>query len=179
MTPIRDEFDRWLEEQAPSLRRHWDSPELWPRIAGSLEVERGRVGPPSRGSGWAIGMAAALALVLAPAGWWLWKSHARDPMLLTDQTLKEVQSAEQAYAQSIEKLSKQAAPRLENPPTELISSYREKLMLLDSAISALKAEADRNPYNHYVQRELLALYKDKQQTLEGILHDTANPPAAP
>ena len=180
MTPIGDEFDLWLEDQAPLLRRYWDSPELWPRIAGSLEVERGRRRPaPPRGVSWTIAIAAALLLVLAPSAWWIWRAHVQPPALLTEQALDEVRTAEQAYALSIDKLAHAAGPRIENPPTALIATYREKLVLLDSAISNLKAEVKHNPYNHHVRRELLALYQDKQQTLKEILDDTPSSALAP
>ena len=179
MTPIRDEFDLWLEDQAPLLRRHWDSPELWPRIAGSLEIERARRRPASsRGLGWLAAIAAAALMVLVPSAWWIWRARVQPPALLTEQALGEVRTAEQAYALSIEKLARAAGPRIENPPTALIATYREKLFLLDSAIANLKAEAERNPYNFNIRRELLALYQDKQQTLKEILDETPASPLA-
>lgn len=177
MTPIRDEFDRWLEDTAPSLRKRWDSPELWPKIAGSLEEERGRASRPATRS-W-MAAAAAVLFLLTPVGYLLWTSHAERQAFLTDQALQEVQDAEAAYARSIEKLNHLAAPRLENPQSPIISSYREKLMVLDDAIAALKIEAGRNPYNDHLRRELLALYQDKQNTLKGILNESSSQTATP
>ena len=175
MTPIRDEFDDWLDREAAQLRHEWESPGLWPRIRDSLELERRR--PRALGSWrtWAL-VAAMLAFILAPLSWWRWKPSPPNPdsVLLTDRALSEVQKAEAAYARSIEQLSRLAAPRVQNPPSALIGAYREKLLVLDSAIADLAAEAERNPYNHYIRRELLALYHEKQQTLEGILHEQAN-----
>lgn len=170
---MREDFDRWLDSEAPLLRRHWDSPELWPRIAGSLEVERGRRAPASsRGLRWTLGLAASLALLMVPSAWLVWKSQTQTPALLTDQAMLEVQSAERLYAQSIDKLAAQAGSRIANPPTALAASYKEKLLVLDSAIASLRAEADRNPYNHHIRRELLALYREKQQTLEELIDET-------
>lgn len=178
MTPIRDEFDRWLEEESAGLRQHWDSPELWPRIAGSLEVEK-RGMPQSSGFRWSwmAAAAAAFILLLAPAGWLVWKARPVNPALMTESALREARQAEQSYAKSIERLSILAAPKLHNPPSPLIASYRERLLLLDDAIAALKVEADRNPYNDHLQRELLAIYREKQKTLEGILDDSKTPVA--
>jgi hypothetical protein len=168
MTPIRDEFDRWLEEEAPGLRQHWDSPELWPRIAGSLEAERKHAPLPHRRP-W-LAAAAALLLLAAPAAL-VYRAQPRDPLLLTEEALADVRSAERAYAQSIDRLAERAVPRLEDRASPLIASYREKLLLLDDAIATLQAEAGRNPYNQFLRNELLALYREKQKTLEGILHD--------
>lgn len=177
MTPIRDEFDRWLEETAPSLRQRWDTPELWPRIAGSLEEERGRANRPATRS-W-MAAVAALVILIAPVAWLLRTSHVERRALLTEQALEEVRDAEQAYAKSIDRLSQLAAPRLENPQSPIISSYREKLMVIDDAIAALKIEAGRNPYNDHLRRELLALYQDKQNTLKGILDESSSHTATP
>jgi hypothetical protein len=170
MTEIRDDFDRWLDAEAGKLRERWDSPELWPRIAGSLEEERWRAETGGRRV-WPLAMAAMLALTMLFGGWLVWVARTGRPALLSEQALEEVQKAESAYAQSIEKLARLARPRLEDPPDALASSYREKLMLLDNAIEALKAEAARNPYHDHLRRELLALYQDKQRTLEGILNE--------
>jgi hypothetical protein len=170
---MREDFDRWLDDEAPLLRKHWDSPELWPRIAGSLEVERGRHVPASsRGLRWTLGLAASLIVLMIPSAWLVWRSQTQTPALLTEQTMQEVQTAERAYAQSIEKLAGQASRQIANPPTALAASYREKLLVLDSAIAELRTEADRNPYNHHVRTELLALYQNKQQTLQELLHET-------
>lgn len=170
MTEMRDNFDRWLDDEAGKLRERWDSPELWPRIAGSLEEERWRAGAGHRRA-WPLALAAMLALTMLAGAWLVWMARTGRPELLTEQALSEVRAAESAYAGSIEKLGRLAGPRLANPADALVSSYREKLMLLDGAIEALKAEAERNPYNDHLRRELLALYRDKQSTLEGILHE--------
>ena len=171
MTPIRDEFDRWLEDEAAGLRRHWDSPELWPRIAGSLEVERRSQPSTISRRTWLVAVAASIFLLLLPAALLIWRSQPRDPVLMTEEALGEARAAEKAYAASIERLSKVAAPRIQIPPSALAASYRERLLLLDDAIAGLKAEAARNPYNDHLQSELLAIYREKQKTLEGILRE--------
>jgi hypothetical protein len=167
MTPIRDEFDRWLEDEAPGLRQHWDSPELWPRIAGSLEAGRKQAPRSSPARGWLLAAAAAFLLLLPAA--LLWRTQPRDPALLTEDALASAQQAERAYAASIEQLAKLAAPRLQSPPSPAVIAWRERLLLLDSALASVRAEAARNPYNHHLQTELIAIYREKQQTLQDIL----------
>jgi hypothetical protein len=51
----------------------------------------------------------------------------------------------------------------------LAASYREKLLLIDSAIKDLKATADSNRYNATLRAELTSLYRQKQQTLQEVL----------
>jgi hypothetical protein len=85
-----------------------------------------------------------------------------DSAFLTEQ-------AESAYAKSIDKLSRVAEPELQHAEASLASAYSEKLLLLDSAISELKANLNQNRFNASLQAELAALYKQKQETLQEIL----------
>jgi hypothetical protein len=50
-----------------------------------------------------------------------------------------------------------------------MASYREKILVLDSAISDLKSQTGINPGNGHLRRELLAMYQEKQDTLEEVL----------
>jgi hypothetical protein len=50
-----------------------------------------------------------------------------------------------------------------------MANYREKLLVLDSAIADLKSQAGINPANGHLRRQLLAMYQEKQDTLEQIL----------
>ncbi|MGB7231228.1 MAG: hypothetical protein WBD19_06110, partial [Candidatus Acidiferrum sp.] len=83
----------------------------------------------------------------------------------------DVERTQAAYEQAIDKLAVQAKPQLDNPATPLQASYREKLLVLDSAIGDLRAQAGMNPSNAHLRQQLLAMYQDKQQTLEDILED--------
>ena len=83
----------------------------------------------------------------------------------------EVQLAESAYARSIEKLSAVAGESLQKSPTPLADAYREKLVLLDSAIADLKANVEHNRYNVYLQTQLASLYREKQKTLQEWLEN--------
>ena len=88
--------------------------------------------------------------------------------LLNDRAVNDVERAEAAYERAIDKLGAQARPQLQNS-TPLMANYREKLLVLDSAIADLKSQASMNPANGHVRRELLAMYHEKQDTLEQVL----------
>ena len=92
----------------------------------------------------------------------------QDP-LLKSAALKEVESAESAYAKAIDKLAAEAKPQLDAPATPLLASYHEKLLVLDSAIADLRAQAGLNPSNAQLRYQLLAMYQEKQRTLEEVL----------
>ena len=184
----REQLRQWdaVSEAARGLRKSWDSPRLWPRIHEALASEpvRGRkVGFLLHVGSWnwraAVAAASVLALTLSAAGI-LWRNYApvdvtrRPPgprRLLTEQALRDVESAEVAYIQSIEKLSKLVEPKLEQPASPLMISYREKLMLIDSAIAELRAGIERNRFNAHLRQELLAICQEKQRTLQEMVRE--------
>ncbi len=92
-----------------------------------------------------------------------------DKSLLKSSALKEVETAESSYELAIDKLAAEAKPQLENPATPLLANYREKLLVLDSAIAELRAQAGLNPSNAQLRYQLLAMYQEKQRTLEEVL----------
>jgi hypothetical protein len=161
-----EQLHLWAEisRVAPQLHEEWESPELWGRIRQELTpaAPRRTVVPIWR---WALAAAAAVVLAV-----FLVRPH-RQPNhdLLTDEALQEVQQAETAYAKSIDRLSKIAGPGLEQSPSPLASAYREKLLVLDSEIAEIKATAESNRYNAYVQTQLASLYQEKQRTLQDWL----------
>lgn len=185
-----EELRAWknLYSTASELHREWDSPALWPRIEAALEQQaspakdsRGRqlFGFWNSGS-WSLSglqwqtAAAALLLVAltASAIWFIANQGTRripdNQALLNDRAVNDVERAEAAYERAIDKLGAQARPQLQNS-TPLMANYREKLLVLDSAIADLKSQASMNPANGHVRRELLAMYHEKQDTLEQVL----------
>ena len=179
---------RRVSAAARTLSKSWDSPELWPRIRQELaeeslrapDRERGRRG----GIGWRwLPAASIIALfAIATAGLWAFRnSGGREPLtahwqttkdpLLTDQAVGEVETAEKAYLASIEKLSKLAEPSLSAASSPVLVNYREKLGVLDSAIAELKASIDQNRFNTHLRRELLAVYQEKQRTLQNLMKE--------
>ena len=156
----------WAEisRLAPQLRAEWDSPELWPRVRSALLKAPA---PHRRVPVWRCALAAAAVLTLALALSQPRRGaspNARE--FLTQDALREVQQAEAAYSRSIGRLSAVAGPSMEQSPTPLAALYREKLLVLDSAIADLKQNVDRNPYNVYLQGQLASLYRQKQNTLQ-------------
>lgn len=186
----RREYRLWNEisTQARGLHEEWESPELWPKIRTALEAEpKRRVNPGWRRSGAVWALAASLAIV-AGLGMWQWTRQAKvaheaageargsgamavagNRYFLTEQALKDVETTESAYRQSIEKLSQLAAPELENPRTAKVVNDKEKLLMLDSAIRETRANLDHNQFNMRLQTDLAALYREKQQTLREVL----------
>ena len=181
-----DEVAAWknLSFAASEMHEEWNSPALWPRIERALAEQSAS----SKASWWERQLwswhvswlgwqtAAAALLLLALTGSALWfvarPGSSRIPLdeaLLKNSTVREVEKAESAYQQAIDKLDAQARPQLEKASTPLTASYREKLQVLDSAIADLKMQAGINPANGHLRRQLLAMYQEKQETLEEIL----------
>jgi hypothetical protein len=182
-----EEVRAWksLSAAAKELRDYSDSPSFWPRIERALAEEAARNAQhagrkswfsflPSLSPVWQPALAGALVLLLTiSAGWFylhpLKKGQSTDASLLQSSALKEVESAETAYERAINKLAAETKPQLENPATALLANYREKLLVLDSAIADLRAQAGMNPSNAQLRYQLLAMYQEKQHTLEGVL----------
>ena len=85
--------------------------------------------------------------------------------------MDDVEAAEETYLASIEKLSRLAEPRLASSTSPVMLNYREKLALLDSAIADLQSGIEQNRYNTHLRRELLAAYREKQQTLQNLMKE--------
>src|SRR6267378_499113 len=182
-----DELRAWksLSVAAQEMRDYADSPSFWPRIERALAEEAQRNTQrtvrrrwlsflPSIPLRWQTAAAGAFLLVLTiSAGWFYIHTPNRivenDKSLLKSTALDNVERAEAAYIQAIDKLAEETKPQLENPATPLLANYHEKLVVLDSAISDLRAQAGLNPSNAQLRHQLLAMYQEKQQTLEEVL----------
>ena len=180
-----------ISRAAQILRKAWESPALWPRIANALAAEARRPSAPQEESdtapsrprfAWLPLAAAAALFLIAMAGLQVFRGSfgerelltgrnlPREP-LMTESTLKEVERSEQSYVQAIDRLSKLAEPGLKDSDSALIVSYREKLVLLDSAIGDLRAQLEQNRFNTHLRRELLNVYQEKQRTLERVVKE--------
>ena len=180
-----EELRAWknLSIAATELHQEWDSPSLWPRIKRALSEQS----VSSRNSwwrrvfaSWNLGSlhwqaAAAALLLIALTGSAIWLVMKPKPRiddtqaLLKDSTVNEVERAEAAYERAIDQLDAKARPQLETSSAPLMANYREKLLVLDSAIADLKSQAGMNPANGHLRRQLLAMYQEKQDTLEQVL----------
>jgi hypothetical protein len=184
-----EELRAWksLSVAAAQLRDYEPSPSLWPRIESALAANAAGTNKAlscwDRSSAWLglrlswqLAAAGALALLLLASGGWLYRTQVKHPTtsasqnpLLRSKALGEVERAEAAYVQAIDKLDVEAKSQLDNPDTPLLANYREKLQVLDSAIDDLRAQTGMNPSNAHLRYQLLAMYQEKQRTLEEVL----------
>ena len=164
-----------ISTTARSMQSTWESDVLWPRIERALRAEKKR--SPMR---W-LWQAAAAVLITAGLGGTLFyamrtQSHdaAFDETILRVTALDEVERAEYAHVAAIDRLEGLAEARLDEPGTPLMVAYKEKLMLLDDAIDECQANIDRNRQNAHLRRQLLAMYSEKQQTLQDVMREDMN-----
>jgi hypothetical protein len=179
----RREYQLWNEISgaARGLHVEWDSSELWPNIRSAIEANA-----QPRPRWWTerklwFAAAATLVVVLAGIHWGsefiyrtrserLQPSAAANQMFLTEQALSEVQRTEEAYRRSIDTLSRLAEPKLAKQTPEVAVNYREKLLMLDSAILETRSNVAHNQFNTRLQTELADLYHQKQATLRELLN---------
>ena len=182
-----EELRAWkaLSTTAAELCDYTESPSLWPRIERSLAEQATRGAQRWARWNWrwlvpslslwqdAAVAAAAVLLLITPVAW-RYLRHSQQPesaILLRKKALNDVERAQSTYVQAIDKLAMQAKPQLDKPDTPLMANYREKLLVLDSAISDLQAQAGQNPSNAHLRYQLLAMYQEKQRTLEEVLEE--------
>ena len=183
-----EELRAWksLSVAAAELRDYSDSPALWSKIQSLLaeQAERKKRGlfgwdwqawRQSWSLSWQTAAAAAVVLLLSlSAGWFYLHRAPAEPQqgdFLRSKALADVERTESAYMKAIDKLAVDAKPQLDNADTPLLANYREKLQVLDSAIDDLRAQTGQNPSNAHLRYQLLAMYQEKQTTLEEILEE--------
>ena len=168
---------------AGEMRQGWETPYLWSKIERALTEQMAEKPPRLRmwlnslataGLTWQT--AAALALLIAVTGTTTWivlkpkdGGSGTPQVFLKTKAVDDVERAEAEYQKAIDKLDAQARPQLDPAATPLMASYREKLLVLDNAIEELRAEAGQNPANAHLRRQLLAMYQEKQETLQEVL----------
>ena len=168
-----EKLDGWndITGTAQSLQADWPSDMLWPRIQRALKAEkRNRI----IATTWRVAAAAILIIGLG-AGSWFAARHSRnaafDRAIIQVSALDEVERAEQAHLAAIDHLEKVTDPKLEQASSPLMVSYKEKLMLLDDAIAECQTNIDRNRQNANLRKQLLAIYSEKQRTLEQVMRE--------
>jgi hypothetical protein len=168
---------------AKELRDYREDAGLWAKIETSLrekEGERVQLGfweklgfRDELSLGWKTALAGTLVLVLALSGVYVVRhrggAETGPSHFLKISALAEVERTERDYMKAIDTLAAEAKPDLDSPTTPLMASYKEKLLVLDGAIDALRTEARRNPSDAHLRYQLLAMYQEKQQTLQEVL----------
>lgn len=161
-----------LSATAQSMRTTWPSDLLWPRIERALREEKKR--SPLR---WLWHVAAVFVITAGLGATVLFmvrtqtREAAFDQSILRVSALDDVERAERAHVAAIDRLEKLADPKLDRSDTPLMISYKEKLMLLDDAIDECQTNIDRNRQNAHLRKQLLAMYSEKQQTLQDVLRE--------
>ena len=183
-----EELRAWkaISTAAQEMRDYSEAPALWPRIERALAAQAAQQSKQRQRWSWLrnfhlthftwqAAAAGAFVLLIAVSSLWLYRHETRTgntapgAHLLKNRALADVERTESAYMQAIDKLAAQAKPQLENPADSLLSSYNEKLQVLDSAIDDLRTQAGLNPSNAHLRYQLLAMYQEKQHTLEEVL----------
>jgi hypothetical protein len=148
----------------------WNNDMLWPRIERAIARDRRRR--------WSVVLQIAAALLLfAFIGTVVWRVQRRtefDRRIMTMDAVSEVDRAQQQFVAAIDHLEKIADAKLENPTTPLMVNYKEKLMLLDDAIAECQTNIERNRNNAQLRTQLLAIYSEKQRTLQDVLREESH-----
>jgi len=194
----REELELWREisAAASAMQRRWETPLLWPSIRRALQQEA--QAPERRGwwnaifpawtpsAGWQMAVSSLVLVVLsgvsvillrqvgskAPADVTVQQVQERQQQrLLTEQALRDVETAEVEYMNKIDRLAQIAGPKLQQSNSALMASYREKLIVLDAAIADLRANVEQNRFNANLRSELLNMYQEKQRTLQAVMSD--------
>ncbi|HEX9163894.1 MAG TPA: hypothetical protein VF980_19450 [Thermoanaerobaculia bacterium] len=168
-----EKFAAWndISDTAQSLHTEWQTDMLWPRIQRELAVEKRKR---FTAAAWRIAAAIILTIGLGGGAWFAVqrsRDAAFDRAILRASALDEVERAEQAHIAAINHLEQVANEKLERSKSPLMVSYKEKLMLLDDAIAECQTNIDRNRQNANLRKQLLAVYSEKQRTLEEVMRE--------
>lgn len=154
---------------AQSMRATWKSDLLWPRIERSLREERRA----TRGHLWQIAAAVVVTIALGAGIWRVVQVRPDEPFVAAT-AIDAVEQAERAHVRAIAQLERVAEPKLEEPATPLIVSYKEKLVLLDDAIAECERNIQQNRLNAHLRKQLLSMYLEKQRTLQEVMREDAH-----
>ena len=159
---------------ARTMRAEWQNEMLWPRIERKLAQQRRA---PGQGF-WQIAAAVVLLVGIGAGTWYGLRQRAEqaafDHRILRDAALEQVDRAERAHVEAIERLEKVAEPKLQSDDSALMTNYREKLLVLDDAISECRSSIERNRQNAHLRRQLLNIYTEKQQTLQDVVQEESH-----
>jgi hypothetical protein len=156
-----------ISNTAHGMQTTWQNDMLWPRIERSLKKEK------HPGLSWPLQIAAAVVLFafLAAVVWKVNQLNRIDALIYKTDTLSQVEKAEREHIAAINRLEKLTDEKLDDPSTPLLVSYKEKLMLLDDAIAECQTAIDQNRRNAHLHKQLLAIYTEKQRTLQDVIRE--------
>ena len=160
-----------ITETAHTMQASWPSDTLWPRIHRALEAEKRNHFVRTL---WRTAAAVLLTAALGAGTWYGMRAErhaAFDREILRISALDDVERAEHAHIAAIDHLEKIAGSRLEQAQSPLMVNYKEKLMLLDDAIAECQTNINRNRQNAHLRKQLLAIYSEKQKTLEDVMRE--------
>ncbi len=170
-----EKLSAWNEisDVAHGMHTTWSNEMLWPRIERAIRADRRRSGVRM----WQIAAALVLLVGIAAVTWRAQQNMRAaefDKAILRASAVEQVEQAEKTHLAAIDRLEKLAEPKLEEASTPLLVSYKEKLMLLDDAIAECQAAIDRNRQNAHLRKQLLAMYSEKQRTLQEVLREESH-----
>lgn len=173
--PCMQTLTSWNEigAAAKTMPTTWQSDLLWPRIERAIRQQSRR----RWHAVWQIAAALVIVAGIAIVGWRVERRSEFDAHIIRAGAVAEVERAEESHAKAIERLERLAEPKLEEPASPLLVSYKEKLILLDDAIAECQSQIDHNRQNAQLRKQLLAIYDEKQRTLRDVLREEthANP----
>jgi hypothetical protein len=158
-----------ISQTARGMQTTWQTDMLWPRIERSIRAEKKRMPP------W-MTIAASFA-IFAIVGVMAWtavvrvKANRFEKMIIASGKIDAVREAEKKHREAIAALEEQTEDALEDPASPLLVSYKEKLMLLDDAIAQCETAIQQNRRNAHLRKQLLAMYSEKQRTLQEVLRE--------
>ena len=159
---------------ARTLHATWASDSLLPRIQRAIEREQRQTSAPAW---WQMAAAVVLLASLAALGWYAQRrvhENEFNQAILQRDALDQVERAEREHVAAIDRLEKLAGPKLEQPQSPLMVTYKEKLMLLDDAIAECQTGIRMNRQNANLRRQLVSMYIEKQRTLQDVLREGAH-----
>lgn len=93
--------------------------------------------------------------------------------ILTRKTLENVKNAEEAYVSAINQLENLAGEKISQSPDPLAQLYKNKLQLINAQIANCRNALKKNPANAHVRKYLLAVLKEKENTLTQIINSNS------
>jgi hypothetical protein len=157
----REKLADWndIAATAKSLHTIWQNDMLWPRIQRSMKPSLGWM---------RIAAAIFVTIGIGASVWYaanvrVTQNKAFDQAILRATALDDVERAEKAHVDAINKLEKLTGSKLDEPQTPILVSYKEKLMLLDDAIAECQTNIDQNRQNAQIRKQLLAMYSENQR----------------